>query len=78
MFIKGNIDSIYFRRKHHIVTLSHADKCINFINAVANWYLSNSFQSRKEPNLFAFFGTLKLSLLGEKTALASSLVNCGL
>ena len=78
LLIKTNIDTHYSSRNHQIVTLSHSDRRINYINAVANWYLGNSFQNKKEPNFFAFLGTLKLSLLGEKPSLANSLANCGL
>ena len=78
LFIKTNIDTLYSSHNHHIVTLSHSDRRINYINAVANWYLGNSFQNKKELNFFAFLGTLKLCMLGEKPSLVNSLVNCGL
>ena len=38
LFIKTNIDTLYSSHNHHIVTLSHSDRRINYINAVANWY----------------------------------------
>ena len=76
LFIKPNIDTLYSSHNHHIVTPSHSYRRINYINAVANWYLGNSFQSKKEPNIFAFLGTLKICLLGEKPSLVNSLANC--
>ena len=78
LLIKTNIDTHYSSLNHQVVTLSHSDRRINYINAVANWYLGNSFQNKKEPNFFAFLGTLKLCLLGEKPSLVNSLANCGL
>ena len=39
----------YFR-----ITLSHTDQRVNFVNAVANWYISRKFQN-KSPLIFEIF-----------------------
>ena len=77
-FITANIDANYRDKKHHILTLSHHDRRINFINAASNWYLGYAFQRKSLPNFVEFIKHLKLALLGEKPTLINSLENCGL
>ena len=77
-FITANIDANYRDKNHHILTLSHHDRRINFINAASNWYLGYAFQRKSLPNFVEFIKRLKLVLLGEKPSLIISLENCGL
>ena len=58
---------------YYRITLSHTDQRVNFINAVANWYISRKFQS-KSPLIFAVFvKELRIFLLGEKSVIVHGL-----
>ena len=75
-FIVSNIDRSYKdTHRHYRITLNHLDQRVNFVNAVANWYLSKMFQNKTQPTFVAFTRQLKLYLLGEKPHIVNGLGN---
>ena len=74
-FIRNKLENSYTGQRHCAITLSHPEQRINFVNAVANWYLSRSFQSKARPIFAVFLRHLKLFLLGEKNYISSGFQN---
>ena len=75
-FIVSNIDRSYKdTHRHYRITLNHLDQRVNFVNAVANLYLSKMFQNKTQPTFVAFTRQLKIYLLGEKPHIVNGLGN---
>ena len=67
VFIRGNIDTTYDDpTRYFLITLSHRENKINFINAVLQWYISKRFQNNLPPNWESFIYHIRRFLTGEK------------
>ncbi len=66
-FINSNIDRTYVDPfKYYLITCMHENGQINFINAVAKWYISNRFHNKQSLIWDGFAKQVKMFLQGEK------------
>ena len=73
-FISSNVENNYSDGDHiYLLTLSHANKGVNFINSVAAWFISRRAQLGEELNYERYLGEIKRSLAGAKAAVVDQL-----
>ena len=73
-FIRGNLDSSYQDpHRLRLVTLSHNDQRVNFLNAVCAWYISKRFHNKQQLVWEGFIKHVKLFLYGEKRNISTGL-----
>ena len=75
-FIRSNIDVNYDDPlRYTLITLSHGDKRVNFINAVLLWYLGRRFQNSQTPNWESYIYHIRRFMTGEKRNIVEGLQN---
>ncbi len=73
-FINSNIDRTYVDPfKYYLITCMHENGQINFINAVAKWYISNRFHNKQSLIWDGFAKQVKMFLQGEKQTITQIL-----
>ena len=74
--IKGKIDpSNSDDTKIFYLTCSHTNPTINFLWAIAKYYISRNFQNKKNFHWVAFMNFTKLSLIGEKPYVVTTITD---
>ena len=74
--IKEKIDPSYSDdTKIFYLTCSHTNPTINFLWAIAKYYISRNFQNKKNFHWVAFINFMKLSLIGEKPYVVTTITD---
>ena len=73
-FIRTHIDSNYSDpSRRYLITCSHDNQLINYINLTAKWYISRQYQNKWSLNSDGYKNKVKIFLYGEKRAISTNI-----
>ena len=73
-FISSKVETNYSDGDHvRLLTLSHTNKAVNFLNSVAAWFISRRAQLGEELIFERYLGEVRRSLIGANAAVANQL-----